>query len=47
MCGLFACLALLCFLGLIILPVTSNTLWTVVLAICILIFILVVSTNQY
>lgn len=47
MCGLLACLALLSFIGLIVLPVTGNTFWTVVLALCILVVILVVSTSQY
>lgn len=44
MCGLLACLALFSFLGLLILPVTGNTLWTIILVICIMIFIVCVST---
>lgn len=47
MCGLLTCLALFCFLGILMLPVTGNTFWTVILAFCVLIVILVVSTSQY
>lgn len=47
MCGLLACLALSTFLVLLMMPITGNTFWTIILALCVLVVILVVSTSNY